>query len=414
MRIFFHQPTFDGQLLRLISDTYFGCADIGECLITASHIKEGDFESWHTEWDKIADRLYEEGTHFEADGHLISAREAYLRASNYYRAAMFFLYTTPVDEQIYGTLKKHTLSFSKAARLFNPPFEAVNIPFENATLPGYFYRSDNSGDRRPTIIWNGGYDSTNQEAYFSFVPAALRRGFNVLAFDGPGQGATLIQQNLPMRHNWESVITPVIDYLYTRADVDQSNIILYGVSWGGILVPRAAAYEHRPAAVIANPGQFDPMENIRRATHNESNEERNIDIDAFFQAAMQDKYVAAKFQAKMYIHGTDSPLELVEQLENYKLVDCAKLIRCPVLVADAENEHLSTGQAKKLFEALSCPKDYVLFTNIEGCGDHCGAGGLGIVLEKIFNWISSTLKLHTSDDAKEKSKPIELGYHTPK
>jgi len=414
MKIFFQQPMFDGQLLRLISDTYLGSADIGECLITASHIKEGNFESWHAEWDKTADRLYEEATRFEAEGHLISAREAYIRASNYYRTAMYFLYSTPVDDQIYGTLKKHTLSFSKAARLFNPPFEAVSIPFENTTLPGYFYRADNSSDPRPTIIWNGGYDSTHQEAYFSFVPAALKRGFNVLAFDGPGQGAVLIQQHIAMRHQWETVITPVVDYLYSRKDVEHSHIILYGLSWGGMLAPRAAAFEHRLSALVVNPGQFDAMENLKRASGTETNEERNIDLDAFFQAAMHDKYVAAKFRAKMYIHGTESPLELVNEWEKYNLKETSHLIQCPTLITEAENEHLSAGQAKELLDALHCPKEYLLFTNVEGCGEHCGAGGLGIVLEKIFNWISSTLRLQLHVGFEEKSKPIELGYNQHK
>lgn len=397
MRIFFHQPMFDGQLLRLISDTYFGCADIGECLTTASRIKEGDFESWHEEWSLTADRLYDEATAFKTEGHFISAREAYLRASNYYRTAMFFLYSSSIDPRISETLKKHTLSFSKAAKLFSPAFEPVSIPFENTSLPGYLYKVDDSNEPRPTILWNGGYDSTHQEAYFSFVPAALKRGFNVLAFDGPGQGTALVHQHLPMRHQWETVITPVVDYLCTRKEVDASNIILYGLSWGGMLAPRAAAYEHRLAALIVHPGQFDAMENLKKACPQEPNEERQIDLNAFFHAAMQDKYVAAKFQAKMYVHGASSPLELIDVWENYHLKECAPLIQCPTLITDAENEHLSAGQAKELFETLRCPKEYLLFTNMEGCGEHCAMGGLGMALEKIFNWIASTIQLQVSN-----------------
>jgi hypothetical protein len=43
MKIVFQDPTFSFQLLRAISETYYKGADIGECLSTAYHIKEGDF-----------------------------------------------------------------------------------------------------------------------------------------------------------------------------------------------------------------------------------------------------------------------------------------------------------------------------------------------------------------------------------
>jgi hypothetical protein len=42
---------------RAIGYTVYDGADIGECLATAARIKEGDFESWHTEWTKTAQRV---------------------------------------------------------------------------------------------------------------------------------------------------------------------------------------------------------------------------------------------------------------------------------------------------------------------------------------------------------------------
>ena len=65
---------------------------------------------------------------------------------------------------------------------------------------------DDSGAPRPTIIYTSGYDSTSQECYFVLAVAALRRGYNVLAFDGPGQGGALHLQKLVMRPDWEAVI----------------------------------------------------------------------------------------------------------------------------------------------------------------------------------------------------------------
>ena len=83
MKIVFQDPTFSLQLLRTIGETYYKGADIGECLSTAYRIKEGDFESWHEEWLKTANRVHKYADNSLASGHKVSAREAYLRASNY-------------------------------------------------------------------------------------------------------------------------------------------------------------------------------------------------------------------------------------------------------------------------------------------------------------------------------------------
>ena len=70
-----------------------------------------------------------------------------------------------------------------------------------------------------------------QEIYFANAAAALRRGYNVLVFDGPGQGECLIKHGLYMRPDWEKVITPTIDFLTARPDVDAKRIALFGESW---------------------------------------------------------------------------------------------------------------------------------------------------------------------------------------
>lgn len=92
--------------------------------------------------------------------------------------------------------------------------------------------------------------------YFGGAAAALQRGYTCLTFEGPGQGATIRLQRIPFRHDWENVITPVVDDLHTRPEVDKQRIALMGISLGGLWALRAAAYEHRLAACIANDGLF--------------------------------------------------------------------------------------------------------------------------------------------------------------
>lgn len=99
-------------------------------------------------------------------------------------------------------------------------------------------------------------DGTAEELYFEIAAAALHRGYHVLAFEGPGQGEALREQNLYFRHDWEKVVTPVVDYLVSRVEVDPARIALIGYSFGGYLAPRAAAFEQRLAACVANGGIY--------------------------------------------------------------------------------------------------------------------------------------------------------------
>ena len=106
-------------MLRAISEIYYKGADIGECFSTAYRIKEGDFESWHQEWLKTAKRIHKYAEECLAAGHKISAREAYLRASNYYRVAEFLLMDPKIQEfKPHGRVAKD--ASARQAGLFSP------------------------------------------------------------------------------------------------------------------------------------------------------------------------------------------------------------------------------------------------------------------------------------------------------
>jgi hypothetical protein len=70
----------------------------------------------------------------------------------------------------------------------------------------------------------------------------------------------LFERNVPFRHDWEAVLTPVIDALVGRPDVDASALTGYGVSQGGYWVTRAVAFEPRLVAAVADPGVVDMSE----------------------------------------------------------------------------------------------------------------------------------------------------------
>jgi dienelactone hydrolase len=88
--------------------------------------------------------------------------------------------------------------------------------------------------------------------------AGLQRGWNVLICEGPGQGSTLFERKVPFTGQWENVVTPIVSRLLRHPGVDLHRIVLTGFSKGGDLVARAAAYEHRLAALVCEPGAPSP------------------------------------------------------------------------------------------------------------------------------------------------------------
>jgi len=104
---------------------------------------------------------------------------------------------------------------------------------------------------------HNGFDGSAEEMHYFGAAAAQERGYYVLSFDGPGQPAARHRDGLVFRPNWEHVVTPVIDWLRERPEVDESRIAILGASMGGYLAARAAALEPRLAALMAVDGVYD-------------------------------------------------------------------------------------------------------------------------------------------------------------
>jgi dienelactone hydrolase len=390
----FQDKEFQFQILRQLSVASYGGSDINECLITASRITPGDFESWYQEWFATAERVHKIADESLEKGHNVSARDAYLRASGYYRAAEFFLHGDPNDPRILQTWEMSRESFRKAIELVPHPVEVVEIPYENATLPGYFLKPDTSDEPRKTLILQTGFDGTAEELYFSQGQAAVERGYNCLIFEGPGQGGVLREQGLHFRPDWENVVTPVVDYVLSREDVDPDCIAIMGISMGGYMAPRAAAYDHRIAACVANGGVYE-LNYTRDFSPDELYALVNYpdDFDAGTREAMEkDTSLRWSIEHGMYSFGVDTPHEFLIESQEYTLEDCVEQISCPVLVVDSEDDWMMPGRAKQLYDALESPKEYMLFTIEEGAGEHVQMGARRLSNQRIFDWLDETLE----------------------
>src|ERR1700734_812551 len=245
---------FDYQLVRgMCAGAYGEGGAFGELYSTARRVMDRDVESWTAEWSGTAQRIEATAHNCLSGGHIVSAREAFLRASVYWRTGLFYLETK--DARQFEMYQRHRSCFRQAAKLFNPQIEPVSIPYENGkTLPGYFMRASADGVRRPTVMILGGGDSTCEEMYdFGGGAAAVRRGYNALLWEGPGQvGAFAADKTLTYRPDYEVPTRYAVDYVLSRTDVDPKRLALAGNSMGGYFAPRAVAFEKRITAVIAN------------------------------------------------------------------------------------------------------------------------------------------------------------------
>ena len=66
-------------------------------------------------------------------------------------------------------------------------------------------------------------------------------------------------------------------------------------------------------------------------------------------------------------------------------------IRCPTLVTAAESDRASSD-AKQLYDALTCPKTLLEFTDAEGAGMHCEMLNRSLANRRILDWLDDTLK----------------------
>src|SRR6478736_4891596 len=134
MKLFFDDENFDGQLQRSIGKADAGMANVGECLTIATQITGGDRDSWFRAWSTFGFGLVEQADAALASGHRVSARDAYLRATEYLRQAFFFHRENLDGKELRLAYAASVAAFGKALPLLNHQAEVLT-----GVLSGYLF-----------------------------------------------------------------------------------------------------------------------------------------------------------------------------------------------------------------------------------------------------------------------------------
>ena len=229
---------------------------------TANGIDVNDFDdtvarttswnAWAPNWEQVGAMHEALGLEAQQHGRTLSATQAYQRAAWCYHLGKFLWFEDPA---LHAELRDRSVEvYRRALPHLDPPAERIEAPFEGHTVPGHL-RRPRSGGRRPLALLVPGLDSSKEEL-FAIEEEFLLRGLATLTIDGPGQSENEV--HFPIRANWESVITPLLDHLgSTDPGVDLQRVGLMGISMGAIYGPRAAAYEKRLKAVVGLAGPYN-------------------------------------------------------------------------------------------------------------------------------------------------------------
>ena len=389
----FRTPAFEFVFQWVLGVGTNGGSEVGECFYAASQVKENDPESWVRAFVSMAESVKNKAEGSFKNGHLVSARECYLRAYTYFRAAFTFL--SPFEkERVIPLWQGAVACFRHAAELFDPPIEPIHIACDEYSLPGYFLRHTGQQPSK-TLILIGGADTYMEDLYLFLGPSALKRGYNLLCVDLPGQGG-LPFSGLYMQPNAEDSFKKVVDYAVCRPEVDAERIAACGISAGGYLVPRALTIERRVRACVAcsvisdfyafmsqNPAA------LKLTQHPDSLLMKMVIAFGKLKPSLVllDTY-AWRWGVKTYA-------ELYEVMKAFTFDPAA--LTCPILSIIGEREY-QQGPASRLqqTQAVHLNPDtrskLIVTTAAEGADAHAMSTNMSLMAQLVFDWLDDVIQ----------------------
>jgi hypothetical protein len=394
---FFANADFDYEARIVLGAAASGIGDVGLVLATLDRIADGDPQSWFDAWTATAAELSTRGDEALERGHLATASWAFLAAAEYYAKALVFVDGLADQSVLLPTFREHRGCWEKVVDASEGRFVRVQVPYEGTTLPGYLLRPDATGAARPTFVMTNGSDGSLPGMLGYGAAEALARGWNAFVFDGPGQQSMLFERGVPFRYDWEAVLTPVIDFLVARPDVDASALTGYGISQGGYWITRAVAFERRLVAAVADPGVLDVSvgwtAHLPPALLNLLNSGQKDAFNSAMKHASAGADPAAArtlaFRSKPY--AMTDPFDLFTEVRKYQVRDVAGQITTPLLILDPADEQFFPGQPRQLYDLLAGEKAIIEFTQAQGANFHCQPTGRQLTHTQMLDWLAEHL-----------------------
>jgi dienelactone hydrolase len=352
------------ELMRLLGAAQEGGSTVSECFLTASRIDPTDEQSWFQEWKKTADASAERADRAIARGNLLTAQSNWLRATNYYNAAMFpFDWTDKRRQTMLASMRACARSYLKCRK---PAGAIVSIPWvDGYPLEGYFLPAPNTSSEAPVIICIGEPGHRKEEYLYKVARYAADRGMALLAVDLLGSGSGAQFDSVVGRPDLETAIGHVMDYLATRDDIDKARIAILGDS-SGSFVARGIALDDRFAAAVCDGGIWDLHEREFLAKRHESGD-------------------APVFSAGL------------------EFGSASRSIKCPVLITMGEHGWLEADHVSGLFGRLKADQGDVTLKIFRSADTAASQGHIDnptLANEFIFDWIADRLRI---DDGPRKS-----------
>jgi pimeloyl-ACP methyl ester carboxylesterase len=332
-----------------------------------------------------------------------------LRAGFYFRSADFFMRTDDPDRR---NARDQFLSAVRSVYGLDQ-HERHDVPYAAegvvGVLPAYRFTPLQS---KGSIVFFGGFDSYIEElipAFFYLRDA----GYEVVAFEGPGQGGALNNSGLHMTPAWHLPVRAVLDCF--KLD----HVTLIGLSMGGCLVMRAAALEPRVDRVVAYDVYPDALDVTLRQV---GSVQRGLlkallalraapVVNAIARRAARKSPIAQwGIEQGMHVTGASSPFGYFQRTQTYVTANIASLITQDVLLLAGSEDHLVPmthfqRQIKMLTNARSMTAR--LFTASENAASHCQVGNYGLAFRTIVHWLDA-LRGHELAEVQERDKKSPL------
>ncbi|NDJ34131.1 MAG: prolyl oligopeptidase family serine peptidase [Chloroflexi bacterium] len=396
-RIMFDNEDLDFYLLQFLGYAHYDGAALGECLYTAAQIDEKNPASWVGAWNGLAEQVEARAEAAHNEGHRVSARKHYLRATTYYRTAAVLI---PPGDELRANWQKIQGCFRRAASLFDPAIEPVQVPYEGTHLGGYFVHVSDNGQPRPTVIMIGGGECYAEEMYFWAGAPGRERGYQVLLVDLPAQAPTPfygvnpteLLETRTLNDLVSGAVGAVIDYLLTRPDVDPDQLLVYGISGGGYMATCVAASETRVKAVAASTPIYDLHEVFEAEWPPLLRSLPGFFTDAMVKvAARTNPITRIVMQKLMWSAGADSVSSYMTEMKA-AVVDPARISLPMLCMASANDPEACIRQTHELYEKLPNPhKKKVIFEPSTGADAHCQVNNPELAYATLFDWFDGVL-----------------------